>query len=86
MDEQRPSPIVSAAADSGTADDLHDSPTSIEHDSPADSKSSLIVEFEPPDLTVDVWKEGWRRWSNQRRRAKMAQFIVERLHAGDNAQ
>eukprot|EP00117_Sycon_ciliatum_P014053 scpid10881/ scgid14475/ Disks large homolog 4; Postsynaptic density protein 95; Synapse-associated protein 90 len=36
-------------------------------------------------ISDDEWKIGWSRWSVSRRRARLAQFIVEHLHTGNHA-
>lgn len=37
------------------------------------------------DLSENEWKIGWSRWSVSRRRARLAQFIVNHLHMNNNA-
>eukprot|EP00118_Oscarella_pearsei_P016595 m.160132 g.160132 ORF g.160132 m.160132 type:complete len:193 (+) comp38767_c0_seq83:802-1380(+) len=32
-----------------------------------------------PDLPFELWEKGWAIWSKQRKRARMAQFIIDHL-------
>jgi hypothetical protein len=39
-----------------------------------------------PELPFELWEKGWVIWSKQRKRARMAQFIVEHLQHNRLAQ